>query len=252
MRPLVIVKAGTTFPDTAGHLGDFEDWTRRGLEPSLRPIEVVAPYRGDLLPELAALAGIIVTGSHDMVTDRAEWSERTGQWLARAARAGVPVLGICYGHQLLAHALGGQVGYNPSGVEMGTVEIQLTPEGADDPLFRGLPPAFNANASHHQQVAVLPEDAVLLARSRFEPHHAFRVGPCAWGVQFHPEFDAAVMRSYIEHEAEDLRRDGLDPESILTAVAPTPVAASVLGKFADLVAQDGKDAFHRVPRNAAG
>ena len=238
MRPLVIVKVGTTFPDTAGNLGDFEDWTRRGLEPTRCPVEVVAPCRGDLLPDLAALAGIIVTGSHDMVTDRAEWSERTGQWLAHAARAGVPVLGICYGHQLLAQALGGQVGFHPSGVEMGTVEIHLTPEGANDPLFRGLPPTFNANASHHQQVAVLPDDAVLLARNRFEPHHAFRVGPCAWGVQFHPEFDAAVMRSYIEHEAEDLRRDGLDPESILTAVAPTPVAASVLGRFADLAARN--------------
>ena len=53
--------------------------------------------------------------------------------------AGLPLFGICYGHQLLAHALGGEVGDNPVGREMGTVGIDLHPEAAHDPLFDGLP-----------------------------------------------------------------------------------------------------------------
>ncbi|WP_251265687.1 glutamine amidotransferase-related protein, partial [Enterobacter hormaechei] len=68
---------------------------------------VVDVEHGGALPDPHAFAGVLVTGSAAFVTDHAEWSERSAAWLRQTAHAGLPVFGICYGHQLLAHALGG-------------------------------------------------------------------------------------------------------------------------------------------------
>jgi GMP synthase (glutamine-hydrolysing) len=199
--PLAIFKAGSTFPSLAAELGDFEDWIARRLAPSVaRPLRVVDP-RCDALPDPASLAGVIITGSHAMVSDREPWSEACAAWLAAAVPAGLPVLGICYGHQLLAHALGGEVGYHPGGLEIGTVEVETTPAAADDALFAALPPRFPAQVVHRQSVLRLPPGAVCLARNAFEPHHAFRIHR-AWGVQFHPEFSAEAMAGYLAQLAQ--------------------------------------------------
>src|SRR5690606_32543938 len=149
------------------------------------------------LPAADALAGVVVTGSHSMVSDREPWSERAAEWLRVLTGAGVPVLGICYGHQLLAHAFGGTVGYRPGGIEIGTGDITLTESARDDALFRETPPVFAAQLVHRQSVLQLPEQAVLLARGDDEPYQAFRIGERAWGVQFHPEFSAGAMRGYL-------------------------------------------------------
>ena len=94
-----------------------------------------------------------------MVTDRHDWSERSAGWLREAAHEGLPLLGICYGHQLIAHALGGEVGWHPEGREMGTVEIERLAPSNDDPLFGGLPGRFAAQATHLQSVLRAPEDS---------------------------------------------------------------------------------------------
>lgn len=82
----------------------------------------------------------------------------------------MPALGICYGHQLLGHALGGTVGNHPDGGEFGTVEVRLLPEAAADPLFAGLPAVFPAQLFHRQSVLYLPSGAQVLASSQREPH----------------------------------------------------------------------------------
>ncbi len=115
------------------------------------------------------------------VTDHADWSERSAAWLRQTAHAGLPVFGICYGHQLLAHALGGEVAYNPAGRESGTIELELQPQAAQDPLFQGLPQHFAAHATHLQTVLRAPEGAQVLARSPLDGCHAFRWGRQAWG-----------------------------------------------------------------------
>lgn len=225
--PLVIVKVGSSFPELAREMGDFEDWIAAGLG---IPVVIVDPRVGDL-PE--RVAGAIVTGSHAMVTDRADWSERTAVWLAGLVSKQVPVLGICYGHQLLADALGGEVIYHPGGMEIGTVGVELLPEARADRLFRHLPDSFPAQVIHGQSVRRLPKGAVHLAANSFEPHHAFRVGPCAWGVQFHPEFDDCAMRGYVDHMAAELT----DAQAIAAAIRPTPESASLLPAFAAIVAE---------------
>jgi GMP synthase (glutamine-hydrolysing) len=144
------------------------------------------------------------------------------------------VLGICYGHQLLAHALGGEVGYHPGGLEIGTVEVTRNPHAADDVLLGALPGRFAAQVVHHQSVRALPPGAVPLAGNAHEPHHAYRIGERAWGVQFHPEFSADAMRCYIDTLAPSLSDAGRDVQALRTGVRDTPDAAALLGRFARL------------------
>jgi GMP synthase (glutamine-hydrolysing) len=105
----------------------------------------------------------------------------------------------------------------------------------DDPLFKGLPQTFPAQLTHRQSVLRLPENAVLLGRNEFEPHQAFRVGRCAWGIQFHPEFSAEVMRAYLKVQAPDLEKEGLDAKALIENVIDAPNATSLLGRFSRLV-----------------
>ncbi|MEP6633415.1 MAG: glutamine amidotransferase, partial [Luteimonas sp.] len=173
----------------------------------------------------------IVTGSGAMVTERRDWSERSAAWLRDAAHAGVPLFGICYGHQLLAHALGGEVADHPAGREMGTVALTLQPAAADDPLFARLPSAFAAQATHVQSVLRPPEGATVLASSEHDSCHAFRWGDRVWGVQFHPEFSAEHMRGYVHARRDALLREGQCPTRLSRQVAAAPHARRVLRRF---------------------
>ncbi len=232
--PLCLVKAGGTYPEEVGRFGDFEDWVIAGLDLPRGAVRVLDAGSDDSLPEPGECAGVVVTGSHAMVTDRLPWMERLAEWLRRLVADGVPFLGICFGHQLLAQSLGGRVDFHPRGREIGTVPIELTPAAADDPLFSALPPRFPAHAVHAQSVRELPPGAVLLAGNDFEATHAFRVGARAWGIQFHPEFNPERMGMYIDHLAHDARCAGCDIEAIRAGVAATPASAGLLHRFASL------------------
>lgn len=229
--PLLIIETGRPLPSLRRH-GGFGHWIRTAAGLPRAATVTVDAESGAELPARAGFAGAIVTGSGAMVTERHDWSEHTAAWLADAARAGLPIFGICYGHQLLAHALGGEVGDNPNGREMGTVAIDLLPAAADDPLFAGLPRTFAAQATHLQSVLRAPEGAVVLASSALDPCNAFRWGEAAWGVQFHPEFSAAHMRGYIHGRADALAREGRDWRAMWAAVSAAPQARRVLRRFA--------------------
>jgi len=233
-RPLLIVQTGSTHDHIRERLGDFHDWIAAGLRDGGAEV-VVFDAQGDAPPPAPdTVAGIVLTGSHAMVSEREPWSEALVPWLQQAVQAETPVLGICYGHQLLAHALGGEVAHHPGGVEIGTVRVQRHAVGQSDPLLGDLPDEFDAQATHWQSVRRLPPGAVLLAGNAFEPHHAFRVGRNAWGVQFHPEFSDEALRSYLEGLGPVLEREGRDAAEIAAALRPTPEAASVLPRFARL------------------
>lgn len=245
-KPVLIVTAGNTFPDVRQMQGDFDDWIAAGLGESVPQLRVDARKQLEF-PFPAELSGVVITGSHAMVTDREPWSERLAAWLKTCVQAQVPMLGICYGHQLLAHALGGQVGNRPEGIEIGTHTIRLTEAAAEDPLFQTMPQQFGAQLVHKQSVLGLPPDAVLLASGENEAHQAYRVGPCAWGVQFHPEFSVVAMQAYLDKAAAEVRAaavkeavQGGDAAVAVAEVAPRAVAlptveaAGLLKRFAGL------------------
>ena len=235
MRPLLIAKAGETLASVRARRGDYEDWILAGLGLTWERALVVRVFAGEALPSCDSVAGVVVTGSSAMVSAREPWSERTAGWLRGAVAAGTPVLGICYGHQLLAHALGGRVGRNPRGREIGTIELELEPAAQADPLLGALPGRCRAQATHVESVLELPPGARALASSAGDPTQAFAAGTAAWGVQFHPEFDADVMRSYLEGRRELIAGEGLDAAGLLERVEETPHAARLLQRFAGLL-----------------
>jgi GMP synthase (glutamine-hydrolysing) len=235
VKRIAIVKTGETLPQISAVRGDFDDWIADGLGLPREQLEVRRVDRGEPLPESGSCAGVVVTGSSSMLTDREPWSERAGAWLAEQARAELPLLGICYGHQLLAQALGGRVGDNPRGREIGTVEIRVLPAGRDDPLLVGLGATFAAHATHVQSVLELPPGARHLAESDRDPHQVFAWGRRAWGVQFHPEFDAETMRGYLDGRREQLVREGLDADALRAGVREAPCGRRILRRFAERV-----------------
>jgi len=219
--------------------GSFAHWIRvaAGLrDDEVVVIDVAGPdgNGGEPLPTREGFAGVFVTGSGAMVTERLAWSEASAAWLRDAAHAGLPLLGICYGHQLLAHALGGEVGYNPVGREMGTVDVELTADAGKDPLFAGLLSRFAVQATHLQTVLALPDGARLLATSRLDAASAFRWGQSAWGVQFHPEFSTTHMRGYVRARREALAGEGLDGASVEGSIRATPWARQLLRRFVSI------------------
>ena len=132
--------------------------------------------------------GVIVSGSQASVYEDAAWIRDVEAWVRQAVTASVPLLGVCWGHQLVASALGGAVG--PIGrYEIGYRTVDVV---ASDPLFDGIPESFVAFETHSDEIKRLPDAAVPLAENDCTIQ-AFRIGS-AYGVQFHPEYDLQTAR----------------------------------------------------------
>lgn len=229
MKPFLIIKTGGTFPEFTRGRGDFEHWAARSMGLVDAEWICVNVQAGEDLPDPADHAGCLITGSHDMVTDDVPWIHATRQWIVGAGKAGLPMVGICFGHQIMAQAFGGEAGNHLKGPEIGTVSISLTEAAAEDPLFSTLSETFSGHATHTQCALTLPPDGVLLARNDYEPHQAFRYGDHVWGIQFHPEFDEEAMRFYARMQEDKLA----DLDAVLANVEATPESSSLLPKFVE-------------------
>lgn len=227
----LIVQTGSTLPRIRARFGDFPHWFRTSLGLARSEVDVVRADLGEKLPAKIAHAGVIVTGSPAMVSERERWSEDAAAWLRGVIDVEVPVLGVCYGHQLLAHALGGRVDYHPAGREIGTVAIERLEAANEDALLAEAPTSFPAHASHQQSVLELPRGAVLLASSAHDPHHAVRYAPNAWGLQFHPEFSVEIMRGYIDARRPARNGDCSTECCSDRAYRPAPRARGLLRRF---------------------
>lgn len=250
-KPLLIVKTGDTIPTIRAQLGDYDWMFLRYLGD--QPTVVVAAHEGEALPDPASVAGVIITGSPSSVTDPEPWVAPLAEWSRRLVDSGTPTLGVCYGHQLLAQALGGEVAVNPACYEIGTISVDLTDAGRADPLFGWLAqdtPSLSFNAVHADIVTALPPGAVRLASNEASVNQAFKIGDRVWTVQFHPEFSDDVMRMYVDGRAHmvrgDAERRGLDPEARLAEVAAgvrtTPCGPALLERFVHEVVCRGEDA----------
>jgi len=237
MKKLIIIKTGDTFPLISEKLGDFEDWISSGMGIAQENIRVVNVPIGETLPPADTCKGVVIAGSHAMVTQDLSWSTAIEKWLPGCVESNIPVLGICYGHQLLARAMGGTVDYHSSGIEIGTVKIKLLRESKDDLLFKELGTQFLAHVCHSQTIIRLPDNAVRIAKNPFEPNHAFRIGSSAWGVQFHPEYDDRIMTAYTRSMENTITESGFVLSDVLNNIKPAPVAHKILKRFGKLVLQ---------------
>lgn len=226
---------------------------RDALDDTVRPprpefvrvedFDVTVRRPGDALPSLECFAGVIVTGSPAYVGDDEPWMRWCAGFLQHLLARDIPLLAVCFGHQLLGQTLGCDVGPNARGREMGTIEVEVTADD-DDPLFGpragapfgAFPRRFLAQCSHRDVIRVPSDRLRVLGRAAHDDHHIVRAGPRAWGVQFHPEFSDDVMSLYLEARRDAVDRDlgAGSCDRRLAAVRPTPIAASVLVRFAEL------------------
>jgi GMP synthase (glutamine-hydrolysing) len=237
-KKLLIMKTGSTVPFWLEVGEDFEDWIVRESGAEVEGVVTCAVYLDEKLPATENVSGIVITGSPAYLTDLDSWNQVAADYIRECYSREIPILGICYGHQLLAWTFGGEVEFHKGGREIGTVNIRTTEASKTDPLFQALPTNFMAHVSHSQSVVTLPDEAVLLAENDFEPHHGFRIGKCLWGVQFHPEFNCEITKSYIKERREIIESEGLDTEKMLSGLTATPEATSLLSVFVELAMQE--------------
>jgi GMP synthase (glutamine-hydrolysing) len=168
---------------------------RHGLE-----LRLCHPYLGEALPSQEEIDGLVVMGGPMGVRDTVEHPRlaRESELIAAMTRAGRPVLGVCLGAQLLAHALGARV-YRGEQAEIGVGAVSLTPAGREDPVLGSLGTDTLPVVHWHQDTFDLPGGASWLARSALYPHQAFRVGARVYGFQFHLEVDRALAAAWREH-----------------------------------------------------
>ena len=165
---------------------------------------------------------VVISGSQTAVYADHGWIHELTAWTRSAQRADVPMLGICWGHQFLAQALGGRV------VDMGEYELgyESIARVGEDPLFAGVPETFTSFETHSDRVAEVPPGAVTLAENGVGVQ-AFRLGS-AYGVQFHPEYDRQTAEWVTEgKDLPDARiravMDGITDERVAEAEAATAV-----------------------------
>ncbi|ADO74068.1 glutamine amidotransferase [Stigmatella aurantiaca] len=240
MKTVVLLKAGDAALPVRLTAGDYDRWFLQTLGLSGYRFDVIPAHQGAKLPaDVSGYDAVMMTGSPLSVTRLEPWMERAAAFMMGAADRGIPVLGVCFGHQLLAHAHGGRVDRNPLGREIGTVEVLLTDPGREDPLFHGLPVRLAVQATHEDIVVEPPSGATVLAGNANTAVQALAFRPHVRGVQFHPEVQPSTMRALIEARAERLEAEaiarGQPPGErvprLLAGIQPTPAGPQILTNF---------------------
>jgi GMP synthase (glutamine-hydrolysing) len=242
---ILLVKAGDTAKEVIASVGDYDAWFRSAIGPDAAELAVVRPYLGELLPSPQRYQAVIMTGSPWSVIAHDPWMEAAAAFLRTAVESKVPVLGVCFGHQLLGYAFGSKVIRSPKGREMGTVHVRLTPDGERDPLFQGVSRDFAVQATHEDVIEALPPGAIPLASNDNTALQAFRIGETGRGVQFHPELSHEGLRRLAETRRSILDKEGVArglPEGegsrqVLASIRPTSDGVAILGNFVEWARQ---------------
>lgn len=224
-RPVMLLQLGEA-PEPVRELhGSYPTWFERAWEGELA---IVDGREGRPLPDPRGYAGVVVTGSSRSLVEPEPWMEVSGAFVEDAYQAGTPVLGVCFGHQLLGRVFGAAVVENPIGWEIGTCEVEVVER---DPLFDGLAPRLRVNLTHRDMVdpATLPPSVRVLAGNAATPVQALAVGDHVRGIQFHPEVSGAVARGYIEARRHLLA--GCDVDALVRGAVDCPDGVAVMQNF---------------------
>jgi GMP synthase (glutamine-hydrolysing) len=222
----------------------FGEWlTDAGAE-----LDICHAYAGEDLPDPATYEALVVLVGAMGANDDADspWLAPVRTRIRTHAADGVPVLGICLGHQLAAVALGGVVETNSRGQTFGLRTLGWTPDAHLDPLMSTVATPRRGVHWHDDVVTDVPEGTVVLARAEGVEVQAARFAPTVWGVQHHPEVEAGLIRPWAVADRELHRAQGLDTEAVLAEIddardeleaAWRPLAA----RFVELTRAPGPD-----------
>ncbi len=212
-----ILEPGVTPDDLIDAHGTMPQMAERLLGP-LDPALRFSTWRvvDDVFPDSVADAeGWLVMGSKHGVYENLPWMRRLKTFLREAVAREVPVVGICFGHQILAEAMGGTVVKSERGWGTGVQRYELTEAAAAFGLHDG-PTGIGVHAMHQDQVVAVPEGAEVIASSPFCPYAGLAYGKRAISFQPHPEFDQAFVRDLIR-----TRRGAAMPEDVADAALAT-------------------------------
>lgn len=215
---------------------ELEGFSRSsGLEPKqfqiLSALEVV-PKRSDL----EGIDGIMIGGSKWSVFQEVPNIAETKELLKEAHQKKIPILGICFGHQLLTVTFGGQVVRDEENEEFGTYDIILNQEGQEDPLFKGIPIHFPAICGHHDCVSKLPDTFINLASNNRCAYHAFRIKDVPiYGVQFHPEHTAESFKRIMDTVGRQYFSNDQKVDGIIGRITEAKHAGTIPTRFIERI-----------------
>ena len=195
VKEILIIDCGPSLSDVTKHYGVAPEWIMESLKNKGCNFTLVKPYVGENV-QISNADAWIITGSPRSVYDADDWMVVIERELKNIQSSKIPVLGICFGHQLLAKCFGGIVELNPKGWELGAYPVQFTDAGKKSQIFSGMDDNAIVYESHQDSVIVLPEMAIELARNN-KGNQAFKIHDNFYGVQFHPEFSWEVIKMYV-------------------------------------------------------
>ena len=187
---------------------------------SFRPYEA---HRGELPASPDECAAWVCTGSKYSVYENRDWIDALSSFIRKTGEAAKPFVGICFGHQMLAHALGGEVAKARQGWGVGVLPVEVLKQ---EPWMQPPRSEIRIQHMHQDQVQRLPKDSVLLGRSPHCEVGMFRVGESMLGIEGHPEFTVPFGRALIEARRERIGEK--QAAEALTGLAQ-PADGSVVG-----------------------
>ena len=227
MKTITVMVAGNTSSIIENKVGSKKNWYNQylsGLNCKIKFLDIYSnTFSYDDNDD-----GWIITGSECSAYDKSDWLDSFKKLLLKTINNNKPILGICFGHQLLVDVLRGQVIKNPKGWEVGYSSVSLTKLGIESPLFYDFPKVFDAAETHQDIVVKLPNECTKLAENKMGIQ-SFQYKNKVFGVQFHPEFNNQIMDAYIDMRNRN-NIDVLYPQS-----KDISISHSIFNNFINLI-----------------
>ena len=227
MKNVVILSCGPGLPEIVKKYGHSSDWIPNIVKNDKVNFLIKKVYNNDFEIDVKPDA-FIVTGSKYSVYDNSPWIKKLKSYIKQLIDNNNYILGICFGHQILAHCLGGEVKKNTLGWELGSYKIHLSKKGLKNKLFYGFNSEEVVYESHQDVVSSLPLEAVELAYTN-KGNQSFCVDGFLYGVQFHPEFSYDVIRKLMDLRIK--RGVEIDDEDLIASKN----GKNILNNFIDIV-----------------